>query len=209
VAELTFLYGTMNCGKSAMALQMHHHRRLAGKRVLLYTLHTREEGVIASRIGIRHEATVVDEAFGFFADVKRHVLAGVVDEVFVDEAQFCTPAQVEDLAAVADQLGVEVWAFGLLTDFTTALFDGSRRLLELADTRREMPVEALCWCGRRATHNARTVDGHIVRGGDTVVVGDLGAGGIAYEVLCRAHHTEGVTRVVAASRPALAPTLGF
>ncbi len=119
----------------------------------------------------------------------------------LDEAQFISAAQVDQLARIADDLDIEVLAFGLLTDFRTDLFPGSRRLVELADEIRRLQVEARCWCGEVATHNARTVDGRIVRSGDQVVVGDLGAGSIGYEVLCRRHHREGTTRRVADEHP--------
>jgi thymidine kinase len=120
-----------------------------------------------------------------------------VDVLICDEAQFYTPAQVEQLAWVVDELDIDVHAFGLLADFTTHLFPGSRRLVELADRRQEMQVEALCWCGARGTHNARTVEGAIVRAGEQVVVGDVDGVAVAYEVLCRRHHREGATRATA------------
>jgi thymidine kinase len=93
-----------------------------------------------------------------------------------------------------DELDIDVHAFGLLADFTTHLFAGSQRLLELADRCQEMQVEALCWCGARGIHNARTVDGAIVRSGEQVMVGDVDGSEVAYEVLCRRHYREGVTR---------------
>ena len=91
--------------------------------------------------------------------------------------------------------------FGLLTDFTTSLFPGSRRLMELADRREALQVEARCWCGDRGAMNARTVDGMIQREGEQVVVGDVGSGDVAYEVLCRRHHREGVTSALADRTP--------
>lgn len=203
MAELTFFYGTMNCGKSTLALQMHHNHRASGKRVWLFTMHDREGGSISSRIGLSQPATVVDPEFDFHRHVRARIADGeVVDELICDEAQFYTAAQVEQLARVVDELDVDVHAFGLLADFTTHLFTGSARLLELADRRQEMQVEALCWCGARGTHNARTVAGRIVRSGEQVVVGDLaGDEEVAYEVLCRRHHREGVTRGVADATP--------
>ena len=91
-----------------------------------------------------------------------------------DEAQFYTPAQVEQLARVVDELGADVHALGLLTDFRGRLFEGSARFLELADERHELQVEARCWCGARATQNARLVDGRQVYDGEVIVVGDTG-----------------------------------
>ncbi len=203
MAELSFFYGTMNCGKSTLALQMHHNHVGSGKRIWLFTMHDREEGRISSRIGLSQPAVMVDADFDFLEHVRSRIAAGeVVDEIICDEAQFYTPTQVEQLARVVDELDVGVHAFGLLADFTTHLFSGSQRLLELADRRQEMQVEALCWCGARGTHNARTVAGRIVRSGEQVVVGDLAGGDVAYEVLCRRHHREGVTRASADAAPA-------
>ena len=198
MAELTFFYGTMNCGKSTLALQIHHNAVVAGKTCELLTKHDRGGGTISSRIGLAQPATVVAEGLDLYAYVAERIADGhAIDVLICDEAQFYTPEQVEQLADVVDRFEVDVQAFGLLTDFTTGLFPGSRRFLELADRRQELQVEARCWCGERGTLNARTVDGRIQREGEQVVVGDVDADQIAYEVLCRRHHREGVTRAVA------------
>jgi thymidine kinase len=92
-----------------------------------------------------------------------------------------------------------VFAFGLITDFRGELFDGTKRMLEIADERVPMQVEARCWCGARATHNARVVNGDVVYEGDTVVVGDTGTDAaqplfgdvVRYELLCRLHYRQG------------------
>jgi thymidine kinase len=202
VAELHFFYGTMNCGKSTLALQIHHNAVAAGKHCLLFTRHDRGGGTIASRIGLAQPAMVVTDDLDLRAHVGRVVASGAaVDVLICDEAQFYSPVQIEQLGCVADELDVEVHAFGLLTDFTTSLFPGSKRLLELADRRQELQVEARCWCGERGALNARTVDGDIQREGAQVVVGDVGMADIAYEVLCRRHHREGTTRHVADRQP--------
>ncbi|MGA0902301.1 MAG: thymidine kinase, partial [Candidatus Nanopelagicaceae bacterium] len=117
-----------------------------------------------------------------------------IDYVICYEAQFYSPIQKEQLARIADGLGIDVYAFGILTDFRTRLFPGSARLVELADRVQTLQVEALCWCGERATHNARTIDGSMVTEGEQVVVGDTSSGEtVAYEVLCRRHHMRKVT----------------
>lgn len=215
MGELTFFYGTMNCGKSTLALQMHHNATAAGKVVLLLSKHDRGGAAISSRLGLRQPATTVADDTDLHRLVVDTIRGGVpVDGVICDEAQFLTGAQVEQLARVADDLDVDVRAFGLLSDFTTRLFPGSRRLLELADHREELQLEARCWCGAAGTHNARTVDGVIVREGEQVVVGDIGtttageasqqrllAAEVAYEVLCRRHHRNGITRLVADGEP--------
>lgn len=197
MAELIFSYGTMNCGKSTMALQIHHNAVAAGKHVRLLTRLDRAGAMISSRIGLSQPATQVTDGLDLRAHVGELIAAGIpVDELICDEAQFYSPQQVGQLARVVDELDVEVHAFGLLTDFTSRLFPGSQRLLELADRRQELQVTARCWCGERGSQNARTVDGIIQRTGEQVVVGDLG-GEVAYEVLCRRHFREGTTGATA------------
>jgi thymidine kinase len=116
--------------------------------------------------------------------------------IVCDEAQFCTTDQCDQLALIVDELHVDVYAFGLITDFKGLLFEGTRRLLEIADQRIEMQVEARCWCGARATNNARLVNDKVVLEGETVMVGDTDKNTIAplfgdvvrYELLCRNHY---------------------
>lgn len=213
MGRLTFYYGTMNCGKSTLALQMHHNAAAAGKLVLLLSKHDRGGAAISSRLGLRQPALTV----GDDTDLHRLVLDAIragspVDGIICDEAQFLTPEQVDQLARAADDLDIDVRAFGLLSDFTTRLFPGSQRLLELADHREELQLEARCWCGAPGTHNARTLHGEIVREGAQVVVGNIGPDGpaeqqhlleeaVAYEVLCRRHHRAGITRRLADGAP--------
>lgn len=202
MAELHFFYGTMNCGKSTLALQIHHNAVAAGKHCLLFTRHDRAGGVISSRIGLVQPAVVVDDSLDLRSYLAGRIAAGdPVDVVICDEAQFYTAEQVEQLAVLVDDYDVEVQAFGLLTDFTTGLFAGSKRLLELADRRSELQVEARCWCGDRGSLNARTVGGVIQREGEQVVIGDVDDTAVAYEVLCRRHHRTGVTRGCADRQP--------
>lgn len=212
MGELRFFYGTMNCGKSTLALQMHHNATAAGEHVVLFARHDRHGSAISSRLGLTQPAVEVADDTDLFAVVADMLRTGqAVDGVICDEAQFLTGAQVDQLARLADELDLDVRAFGLLSDFQTRLFPGSQRLVELADHREELQLEARCWCGAPGTHNARTVDGRIVRAGAQVVVGDVtepptpGAPQqqhlleetVAYEVLCRAHHRAGVTRRLA------------
>ncbi|NUR04507.1 MAG: thymidine kinase [Streptomyces sp.] len=113
---------------------------------------------------------------------------GRADYVIADEAQFLTPEQMDQLARGVDDLGLDVHTFGITTDFRTKLFPGSQRLVELADRVEVLQVEALCWCGARATHNARTVDGAMVVEGAQLVVGDVNQPeAVGYEVPCRRH----------------------
>jgi thymidine kinase len=198
VAELVFFSGTMDCGKSTLALQTDHNHSSRGRAGLVFTQMDRAgTSVLSSRLGLRVDAIEVEPAVDLRRVVVDHLSAGGrLDYLICDEAQFYTPEQIEQLAEVVDEFGIDVYAFGITTDFRTRLFPGSARLIELADRVEVLQVAALCWCGRRGTHQARTVAGAIVRDGDQVVVGDVdsaGAGQVAYEVLCRDHHRRGIT----------------
>jgi len=117
-----------------------------------------------------------------------------VDYLIVDEAQFFTEAQVEQMAQLADDAQVDVYAFGIATDFRGRMFPGSARLIELADEAVPLQVEVLCWCGRPGRFNARVVDGAVVREGAQVVVADTDSAttqAVHYQVLCRQHHRSG------------------
>jgi thymidine kinase len=225
VAELVFFSGTMDCGKSTLALQMDHNHRSRGRAGVLLTSRDRAgNGRLSSRLGLHVDAVEVDEGFNVWAHVVELLQSGRrVDYLICDEVQFWTAEQVEELARLVDELGVDVFAFGITTDFRTRLFPGSARLIELADRVQVLQVEALCWCGARATHNARTVDGVMVLEGAQVVVGDTGLTGVGdgvgdgaarvgvvgYEVLCRAHHRRRMTAAAAHSGVLSPETLPF
>ena len=198
MAELQFFTGTMDSGKSTLALQTNHNHAARGRAGRIFTSHDRAgAATLSSRLGLQHEAIEVDDEFDLWQYVVDTLTrGGRVDYLICDEAQFYTPAQIEQLARVVDELQVDVFAFGILTDFRTAMFPGSARLVELADRMHVLQVEALCWCGKRATHNARTENGEMVTQGDVIVVGDVEGGQpaeVGYEVLCRQHHRRRLT----------------
>src|SRR5690242_20445583 len=191
----------MDCGKSTLALQMDHNHRARGRAGLIYTkLDRAGSDVLSSRLGLSTAAHEVGDDLDFWDAVVEHATSGHrVDYLICDEVQFYTPLQVEQLARLVDEMGLDVFAFGITADFRTQLFPGSQRMIELADRVQVLQVEALCWCGRRATHNARVVDGVMVVEGEQVVVGDVGAGSgeVGYEVLCRRHHMRRMTTALA------------
>ncbi|MEU9343592.1 thymidine kinase [Streptomyces sp. NPDC048278] len=195
--ELVFFSGTMDCGKSTLALQIAHNRSARGLQGLIFTRDDRAgEGKLSSRLGLVTDAVEAVPGMDLYAHVVDRVSqGGRVDYLIVDEAQFLEPEQIDQLARVVDDLGLDVFSFGITTDFRTKLFPGSRRLIELADRLETLQVEAMCWCGARATHNARTVGGEMVVEGEQVVVGDVSnpAAEVGYEVLCRRHHRRRVT----------------
>ncbi|WP_256105076.1 thymidine kinase [Streptomyces sp. ODS05-4] len=195
--ELVFFSGTMDCGKSTLALQIEHNRSARGLKGMIYTRDDRAgEGKLSSRLGLVTDAVEAGAGFDLYGHLVGHLSqGGRCDYVIADEAQFLAPEQIDQLARIVDDLGMDVYAFGITTDFRTRLFPGSQRLIELADRIEQLQVEALCWCGARATHNARTVGGEMVVEGAQVVVGDVNrsAEEIGYEVLCRRHHRRRMT----------------
>ena len=209
MAELVFFNGTMDCGKSTLALQMHHNHAARGRAGLIFTkLDRAGTAVLSSRLGLLTPAREVTDDLDLWEEVVGVATAvSRIDYLICDEAQFYTSAQVEQLARLADEMDVDVFAFGITADFRATLFPGSQRLIELADRVEQLQVEALCWCGRRATHNARVVDGVMVVEGEQVVVGDtapVASGVVEYEVLCRRHHMRRMTSH-AARAAALSP----
>jgi thymidine kinase len=183
-----------------LALQTNHNHAARGRVGRIFTTHDRAgEALLSSRLGLTHAAIEVAQDFDFWRYVVDDLTqGGRIDYLICDEAQFFTRNQVDQLAKVVDELQIDVFAFGILTDFRTNLFDGSSRLVELADRVHTLQVEALCWCGKRATHNARTENGVMVTEGEVIVVGDVEAADeppadVAYEVLCRQHHRRRLT----------------
>ena len=203
-AHLRFFHGPMDCGKSTLALQVDHNQSRQGRHGLLLTQGDRSSAPqISSRVGLRREATEVSADVDLRVLVRDRWASGrQVDYLIVDEAQFLDPAQVDQLAELVDESHVDVYAFGLTTDFRARLFPGTRRLLEVADDVQRIQVEVLCWCGSPGLLNARVVDEVMVREGATVVVADTGPAGVPgaaagsspavrYQVLCRRHHVRG------------------
>jgi thymidine kinase len=196
MATLRFSFGTMGCGKSTLALQIHHNLSSRDLYGLLLTCLDREGRQVTSRLGVTAPALHVDAHLDLYALAVAH---WPLHYMVCDEAQFYTAEQCDQLARVVDDLEVDVFAFGLITDFRSRLFEGTQRLLELADERVPLQVEARCWCGARATHNARIVNGELVYEGETVMVGDIAHPGaqrlfgdtVSYELLCRRHYRDG------------------
>jgi len=203
VAEFVYFTGPMDCGKSTLALQFDHTHSAGGRAGRLFTSQDRAgEATISSRLGLERPAIEVVEEFDFWRYVVEQLTQGSrIDYLICDETQFYRPWQVDDLARIVDELQIDVYAFGILTDFRTTLFPGSQRLVELCDRIELLQVQPLCWCGARATHNARTVDGKMITEGAQVVVGDIDSETdptkVGYETLCRSHHRRRMTRTVA------------
>lgn len=200
MAELIYFTGPMDCGKSTLALQVAYTESSAGRQGRLFTMLDRSgEAAITSRIGLSSPALEVTADFDLWQYVVAELTGGRrVDYLVCDEAQFYSPAHIDQLARVVDELQIDVFCFGILTDFRTELFPASQRLVELCDRMELLQVRPRCWCGEPATHNARTVNGVMVTEGSQVVVGDTTDEDVAYQVLCRRHHRRRVTAQVAA-----------
>ncbi len=183
MAKLYFRYGAMGSSKTANAIMVRHNYLERGQRVLMLKprLDSRDgQTLIASRSGLACECQFVEDLDGL--DVRQY------DCVIVDEAQFLTKAQVERLVQVVDEDNVPVIAYGLRCDFRNDLFEGSQWLLAWADTIEE--VKTICWCGKKATCNARVVNGQVVKEGEQIFLG----GSESYVSLCRRHWAQGRIR---------------
>lgn len=180
MAELTFYYGVMGSAKTTQLLTNNFAHKEKGRRTLVLSPiidSRRERGIVKSRIGISADATDFSDKDDLYS-----IIRDSYDVVFVDEAQFCTSEQIDQLKKAAHDFCSPVFAYGLRTDFRTQMFSGSKRLLEIADNIIEIPVA--CQCGRKATVNARIgLDGKILNDGPQVLIGDT-QGEVRYEGMC-------------------------
>ena len=188
MSKLYFYYSAMNAGKSTVLIQSSYNYRERGMRTLLFmpVIDTRAgTGRILSRIGLEAEAVALQPDDDLLAHVKASHAAQPVACVLVDEAQFLSRRQVEQLTDVADLLRIPVLCYGLRTDFQAQLFPGSAALLALADNLIEL--KTICHCGRKATMNLRVgPDGRGVHEGAQVEIG----GNDRYVAMCRRHFKE-------------------
>jgi thymidine kinase len=185
MAKLYFYYASMNAGKSTTLLQADFNYRERGMRTLLFTagIHDRGgKGMIDSRLGITASAIPFEAETDLRLIAEEEHFRAPLACILVDESQFLSPAQVRQLAHLADEVGIPVLCYGLRTDFQGRLFPGSAELLALADALIE--IKSVCECGRKATMNLRVdSEGNAVREGEQREVG----GNERYVALCRRH----------------------
>lgn len=181
MAKLYFKFGAMGCSKTAQALITKFNYEERGMKVLLLkpAMDTRDgETVTRSRIGLQAQALAVGAEQDLFEMYKREYQSCNV--VIVDECQFLTPEQVDQLGQIVIDYNIPVLCFGLATDFTTHMFPGSKRLFEIAESISE--IKSVCKCGAKATVNARLDDnGNVVFRGEQVCLG----GNDRYVAMCR------------------------
>ena len=189
MAKLYFKYGAMGSSKTAQALITKYNYEENGLKVWLIkpSADVRDGvDVLRSRIGLEAQVQVIPpeaDVYEIFCNTR----AEACDVVIVDECQFMTPAQIDQLRAIVNDYDIPVMCFGLRTDFLTKLFPGSMRLLEVADAIQE--IKTMCDCGNKATVNAR-IDGqgHIVTEGAQVLLG----GNDSYIAMCHRCWVRGI-----------------
>jgi len=196
VAKLYFRYGAMNSGKSTALLQAAYNYEERGQRVLLAkpAIDTKGASQIESRLGMTREVDFLigpdDDARELFTRERTRVNVEAADALLpaeprdvacllVDEAQFLTTEQIDDLFRIAVLDGIPVMAYGIRNDFRTHAFPGSARLLAIAHSLEEL--KTICRCGRKAVFNGRLVDGRFVFAGDQVAIDGAE---VTYESLC-------------------------
>ena len=183
MAKLYFYYGAMGSSKTANALMAEYNYTERGQKALLAktSIDTRDGvNIIRSRIGLQKECILLDA----ICEMSDEELKAY-DAIIVDEIQFAKREQIDFLAHIVDDLNVPVLCYGLRSDFQLNLFEGSERLLAIADELKE--VKTVCWCGKKATCNARYNKHGIVRSGAQVMLG----ANDEYIALCRKHFLEG------------------
>ena len=176
MAKLYFRYGAMGSSKTANAIMVQYNYQERGQKALILKpkLDTRDgERVVSSRSGLTAPCMYIEELDQI--NVRDYAC------LIVDEAQFLTKAQVERLVQIVDHDNVPVVAYGLRADFKGNFFEGSQWLMAWADSIEE--VKTICWCGRKATFNARLLNGRVIKTGEQVVLG----GNESYTSLCRLH----------------------
>ena len=201
MAKLYFRYGAMGSSKTANAIMVQYNYHERGQNALMVKprLDNRDgERIVGSRSGLSAPCIYVEEL--------ESVDLSAYNCIIVDEAQFLKKAQVAQLVQIVDEMNIPVICYGLRADFRGELFEGSTWLMAWADTIEE--IKTVCWCGRKATCNARVVDGKVAREGEQIVLG----GNESYVALCRRHWKTGElapleVRKISAGKKAYLPLL--
>ena len=183
MSKLYFRYGAMNCGKSTALMQVAHNYEEKEKKVVVIksSIDTKADSRLQSRIVIEREVDILIKPEESFEDYYDKWNKEEVSCILVDEAQFLTQKQVEELWIFVKMYDVPAICYGLRTNFKTELFEGSKRLLELSDEQEELIT--VCDCGKRAKFNARFVDGAFATEGDSVVI-DGAFSNVEYKPMC-------------------------
>ena len=170
MAKLEFRYGAMNSGKSMMLLQVAYNYTENNKNVILIksSIDTKGNDYLVSRIGPKRQVDIILKEDEPLLQKKYSSKIKSAECILVDEVQFLTPQQIEELWYITKTLEIPVICFGLKSDFQTNSFPGSKRLLELCDSVKEL--ETICTCGKKARFNARKVNGKFTSSGEQNVI---------------------------------------
>lgn len=172
MAKLRFRYATMESGKSAEILQVNYNYNKIGKKgiLLIPDKDTTSNGMISSRLGISAPALKINQNDNIYKIVEERMQTENISYLILDESNFITVEQADQLGDIVDYLGVDVLAYGLLTDFKTDLFGGSARLVAIQDELEEISVKSICHCGKKANFNTRVVNGMIAKDGEQILI---------------------------------------
>lgn len=193
MSKLYFRYGAMNCGKSAALMQVAHNYEENNKKVTVIKsiIDTKGESNLESRIGLKRKVDILLEKGETLEAYLKQIRK--TDCVLVDEAQFLEEQQVEELWYISKKLDIPVICYGLRTDFQSNLFEGSKRLLELADELEELVT--ICSCGKRAKFNSRYVNGKFTLTGTSVLI-DGSDEKVEYKPMCGKCYLENKMKVL-------------
>ncbi len=187
MAKLYFKYGTMGSGKSLDLIRTYYNYKERGLKPYCFNsgVDTRsKENYIESRTGDKLKAKTINTG----DDIKQlfsGFFFGNCSVILIDESQFLTAKHIDDIKDFIMEKDISVLCYGLKTNFTSKLFDGSKRLIEISDVQEE--IKGICWCGKKATQNARVVNGNVVYTGEEIQIG----GNESYTPLCFKHYREG------------------
>lgn len=193
MASLHFKYGCMNSGKSLELIRSAYNYKERGMDILVYKPKTdtrsgTKKCIIESRTGAKLEGEWIYPTDNIMVMIHQEIERRnrKVSAIFVDESQFLSSSQVDQLLDVVLIFDIPVLCYGILTDFQTNLFEGSKRLVEKA-ANHMTEIPSICWCGKKAQNNARVSNGEMVRQGEQVMIG----GNESYITLCNKHFKEG------------------
>ena len=184
-AYLKFCYGAMGCGKTRKLQGDYYSKIEDGFDAIIMKpiIDTKGDAKTLARDGNMLDVSfLIKKEDNIYLMIAKYLLDYNLDFILVDEAQFLTEKQVDALASIVDNENIPVICYGLKTDFQSHLFEGSKRLLEIANVIEEIPT--ICWCGKKAIMNARVIDGKMVDEGSQILLG----GNESYTSLCRKHY---------------------
>ena len=190
MSKLYFRYGAMNCGKTTNLLQVAHNYEEKGLKIIVIksSIDKKGDNKIVSRLGVSRSVDILIDPSG---KIKPFIDVDNVNCILVDEAQFLTEIQVNELWMIAKIYNIPVICYGLRTTFRGKLFEGSKRLMELADVLEEMVT--ICSCGHKAKFNVRKINGKIVTDGEDVAID--GFSNVTYESMCGKCYIEKVLKI--------------